>query len=99
MLKKGGESIPGKKVVFQSIAKSKLSTGKKRKKIIVLKVSPDVVDIGVFCCLLVVCMYMCSAGYVDRPIVLLYLLRCLVYHVLSNTKRNSRSSHRMIAYI
>ena len=41
----------------------------------VLKVSPDVVDIGVFCCLFVVCIYiLCSAGYVERPIVLSYSL-------------------------
>ena len=40
---------------------------------IVLKVSPDVVDIGEFCCLFVACVdYICSAGYVELPIVLLY---------------------------
>ena len=43
--------------------------------LIVLKVSPDVVDIRVFCCLFVVCIYICSAGYVELPVVLLYLLR------------------------
>ena len=31
---------------------------------IVLKVSPDV-DIGVFCCLFVVCIYICSTGNVE----------------------------------
>ena len=41
----------------------------------------------------------CSAGYVELPIVLLYLLRCLVYHMLSKTRRNSRSLQRVIAYI
>ena len=41
----------------------------------------------------------CSAGYVELPIVLLYLLRCLVYHMLSKTRSNSRSLHRVIAYI
>ena len=43
--------------------------------------------------------YICSAGYAELPIVLLYLLRCLVYHMLSKTRRNSRSLHRVIAYI
>ena len=65
---------------------------------IVLKVSPDVVDIRVFCCLFVVCIYVCSAGYVEL-LILLYLIRCLVYHMLSKTRRNSRSLHRVIAYI
>ena len=37
------------------------------------------------------CMYICSAGYVELPIVLLYLLRCLVYHMLSKARRNYRS--------
>ena len=49
---------------------------------VALKVSPDVVEIGVFCSLFVVCVYICSVGYVELPIVLLYLLRCLVYHML-----------------
>ena len=40
---------------------------------IVVKVSPDVVDIRVLCCLFVVCVYIYSAGYVELPIVLLYL--------------------------
>ena len=35
-----------------------------------IKISPDVVDIGV-CCQFVVCIY--SAGYVELPILLLYL--------------------------
>ena len=48
-------------------------------------------------CLL--CVYICSAGYVQLPIILLHLLRCLVYHMLSKTKRNSRSLQRVIAYI
>ena len=58
-------------------------------------------DIRTFCCLFVVCIciYICSAGYVDLPIVLLYLVRCLVYHMLSKTRRNSRSLQRVIAYI
>ena len=49
-----------------------------------------------FCSLFVVCVYICSAVYVELPIVLLYLLRCLVYHMLSKTTRNSRSLHRVI---
>ena len=44
------------------------------------------------------CVYICSVGYVQLP-VLLYLLRCVVYHMLSQTRRNSRSLHRVIAYI
>ena len=42
---------------------------------------------------------MCSAGYAELPIVLLYLLRCLVYHMLSKTRRNSRSLHRVIGEV
>ena len=45
------------------------------------------------------CVYICSAGYVELPIVLLYLLRCLVYQMLSKTRRNSISLQRVIAYI
>ena len=43
--------------------------------------------------------YVRLVNYVEIPIVLLYLLRCLVYHMLSKTRRNSRSLHRVIAYI
>ena len=40
-------------------------------------------DIRILCYLFVVCIYnICSAGYVELPVVLLYLLRCLVYHML-----------------
>ena len=59
-------------------------------------------DFGVFCGLFVVCIcvyIIYSAGYVELPIVLLYLLRCLVYHMLSKTRRNSRSLHRVMACI
>ena len=56
-------------------------------------------DIRIFCCLFVVCIYICSAGYVELPFVLLSLLRCMVYHMLSKTRRNSRSLQRVIAYI
>ena len=45
------------------------------------------------------CVYICSARYVELPIALLHLLRCLVYHMLSKSRRNSRSLHRVIAYI
>ena len=46
------------------------------------------------------CVHICSAGYyVELPIVLLYLLRRLVYRMLSKTRRNSRSLHRVIVYI
>ena len=40
--------------------------------------------------LTLMCVYICSAGYVELPIVLLYLLRCLVYHMVSKTRRNSQ---------
>ena len=43
--------------------------------------------------------HICSAGYVELPIVLLYLLRCLVYHMLSKTRRNSGSLHRVIGEV
>ena len=56
---------------------------------------------GYYNILLSICVYIyiCSAGHVELPIVLLYLLRCLVYHMLSKTRRNSRSLQRVIAYI
>ena len=41
----------------------------------------------VFCCLFSY-VYICSADYVERP-VLLYLLQCLVYHMLSKMRRIS----------
>ena len=49
--------------------------------------------------LLCVYVYICSAGYVELPIVLLYLLQCLVYHMLSKTRRNSGSLHRVIGEV
>ena len=64
---------------------------------LVLNVSPDVVDTGEFCCLFVVCrLYICSAGYVELPIVLLYLLRCLVYHMLSKLERFTQSDNAFL---
>ena len=63
---------------------------------IVLKVFPDVVDIRIFCCLFVVCIYMfgwlCRATYCS-----LVSTSMPVYHMLSKTRRNSRSLHRVIA--
>ena len=53
----------------------------------------------VYCVVYLLCVYISSAGYVELPMVLLYLLRCLVYHMLSQIKRNSRSLQRVIAYI
>ena len=63
-----------------------------------IKVPPDVVDVGVFCCLLV-CIYMfgwlCRATYC-------YVVSTLmlgVSHAIQNKKKlNSRSLHRVIAY-
>ena len=46
-----------------------------------------------------VCMFICLAGYVGLPIVLLYLLRCLVYHMLFKTRRNSGSLYRVIGEV
>ena len=48
--------------------------------------------------LLCIDIYICSAGYVELPVVLLYGLRCWVYHMLSKTRRNSRSLQRVTAY-
>ena len=42
--------------------------------------------------------YVCSAGYAELP-VLLYLLQCLVYHMLSKTRRSSESLHRVIGEV
>ena len=58
--------------------------------------------IWVFCCLFVVrtryiYIYICSADYAELP-VLLYLLQCLVYHMLSKT-RSSGNLHRVIGEV
>ena len=46
------------------------------------------------------CVYIYMFGWLCRATYfLLYLLRCLVYHMLSKTIRNSRSLQRVIAYI
>ena len=50
-------------------------------------------------CTYILRIYVRLVYHVEIPIVLLYLLRCLVYHMLSKTRRNSRSLHRVIAYI
>ena len=42
--------------------------------------------------------YICSAGYAELP-VLLYLLQCLVYHMLSKTGRSSGNLHRVIGEV
>ena len=50
-----------------------------------LKVSPDVVDIRVFCCLFVVCI--CSAGYVELPYCsVVSTLMLGVSHAIQNKK-------------
>ena len=57
-------------------------------------------DIRILCYLFVVCIYIiCSAGYIELPVVLLYLLRCLVYHMVTKTRRNSGSLHRVIGEV
>ena len=63
-------------------------------------VSPDVVDTGSeYFAVYLSCVYICSAGYAELPVVLLYLLQCLVYHMLSKTRRNSGSLHRVIGEV
>ena len=57
-----------------------------------LKVSPNGVDIGVFCCLIVVCsMYMVGwlSLYVELPIFQSYLLHSMlgVSHAVQNEKK------------
>ena len=59
---------------------------------VVVKISPDVVDIRVFCSLFVVCVhtYICSAGYVELLIVLLYQVSTSmlgVSHAIQNEKK------------
>ena len=55
----------------------------------VLKVSPDVVDIRVFCCLFVVCVYICSAGYLCRATYcsVVSTLMLGVSHAIQNKKK------------
>ena len=63
-------------------------------------VSPDVVDIGSECFVVYlscVYIYICSADYAELP-VLLYLLQCLVYHMLSKM-RSSGYLHRVIGEV
>ena len=43
--------------------------------------------------------YICSAGYAEVPVVLWYLLQCLVYHMLSKTRRSSGSLHIVIGEV
>ena len=42
--------------------------------------------------------YICSAGDAELPVVL-YLLQCLVYHMLSKTRRSSGSLHIVIGEV
>ena len=37
-------------------------------------------------CVYIVSLYIYSAGYAELPVVLLYLLQCFVYHMLSKTR-------------
>ena len=60
-------------------------------------VSPDVVDIGSEYFVVYLCVCICSADYAELP-VLLYLLQCLVYHMLSKT-RSSGNLHRVIGEV
>ena len=43
--------------------------------------------------------YIYSCGYAELPIVLFYLLPCLVYDMLFKTRRNSESLHRVIGEV
>ena len=40
------------------------------------------------------CVYICSTDYVELPVIL-YLLQCLVYHMLSKMKRSSGITYRV----
>ena len=52
-------------------------------------VSPNVVGIGSeYFVVYLSCVYICSADYVELPVIL-YLLQCSVYHMLSKMKRSS----------
>ena len=55
--------------------------------------------IWAFCCLFVVRICICSGGDAELPVVLLYLLHCLVYHMLSKTRRNCGSLRRVIGEV
>ena len=62
-------------------------------------VSPDVVDIGSeYFVVYLSCVYICSAGYAEL-LVLLYLVQCLVYHMLSKMRRSSGNLHRVIGEV
>ena len=62
-------------------------------------VSPDVVVVGSeYFAVYLSHVYMYSAGYAKLT-VLLYLLRCLVYHMLSKTRRCSRNLYRVIGEV
>ena len=50
-------------------------------------------------CAYIIYIYICSAGYVQLPVVLLYLLQCLVYHMLSKTRRSPGSLHIVIGEV
>ena len=59
-----------------------------------------ILDVSIFfVSLSCVYIYMCSAGHAELPAVLLYLLQCLVYHMLSKTRRSSGSLHRVIGEV
>ena len=63
-----------------------------------LMVSPDVVDIeSEYFFVYLSCVYV-FVGYVELS-VLLYLLQCLVYHMLSKTGRSSGNLHRVIGEV
>ena len=66
-------------------------------------VSPDVVDVGSeYFVVYLSCVYIdyvCSAGYAELPGVLLYPLQCLVYHMLSKTRRSPGSLHIVIGEV
>ena len=55
----------------------------------------SMLSIGRLWCIYIICLASC----VELPIVLLYVLRCLVYHMLSKTRRNSRSLHSDRVYL
>ena len=58
-----------------------------------------ILDLSTLLSICPACVYICSAGYTELPVVLLYLLHCLVYHMLSKTRRNCGSLRRVIGEV
>ena len=57
----------------------------------------DLIILSPICCACIY-MYVCSVDYAELP-VLLYLVQCLVYHMLSKMRRSSGNLHRVIGEV